>query len=60
MRVRILTSVDGQPCGAVVEMADDVARAQIASGDVEPADALETATADATETTMRDRARKKG
>lgn len=54
MRVRILTSVGGWPVGAIVDVLElDTALAWIASGDAEPFEPLETATAAAPETTMR-------
>lgn len=63
MRIRILTSRDGHPCGAEVEIDDARATDLIGAGDAEaialPAAPLETATADAPETAMRESTKRK-
>jgi hypothetical protein len=64
MRVRILTSRDGHPCGAEVDMDDARAEDLIGAGDAEAiasaAPSLETATDDrAPETTVQDRPAKR-
>lgn len=63
MRIRILTSRDGHPCGAEVEIVDARAQDLIGAGDAEPLAALiapiETAMDDAPETAMRETAKRK-
>lgn len=56
MKIRILTSRDGHPCGAEVDIEDSTARGWVSAGDAEPLapppgsrrgrKAVETATAD--------------
>jgi hypothetical protein len=67
VRIRILTSVGGHACGAVLDVPHDdpAAQAWLVNGDAEriqarEADALETATPDTPETTMRASVRTKG